>query len=353
MKKLFVAVLAVAALASCAQEDVILNNNKAITFGDAYVQNSTKAIFEGANEVQAFQVWGTVTPAGDGATALPLYEGATVTRGTAAYGEAWSCNVQRFWTPNCDYAFYAVVDASVKAGDDGKIAPNANVEATGGVPTAIKYTANGQNDLLYGATTKTTKTDLVQPTTPLVAFTMQHLLSKVSFKFTNTNTNTAYDYKVTKVEVLGAYTNGTYTITHAAGNIDGKYFGSWAGTGKSETALSFLNENTPLVLADATVSGDNVTASTTVAPKSFVIIPGKPELEIAIEVQTVFNSKVVSTQPYTLTVNGTDGKNQIEFAKNTHYNFVVALEGGKPIDFTIGSVGDFSTPATGGDVTIQ
>ena len=152
-------------------------------------------------------------------------------------------------------------------------------------------------------------------------------------------------------EVLGAYTNGTYTITHAAGNIDGNYVGSWAGTGKSTTALSFLDG--ALILADATVSGDNITASTAVAPKSFVIIPGTPALDIAITVETLLNDTKIYSKDYTLKVNqSVEGSVAKTFEKNTHYNFVVALEGGKPIDFTIGSVGEFGTPA-GGDVTIQ
>ena len=344
MKKLFVAVLAVAALASCAQEDVILNNNKAITFGDAYVQNSTKAIYDNSNYVKAFQVWGTVTP--NGATeSVVLYDGAKVEdTSSVSYNKAWECEVERFWTPNCNYAFYAVVDAA----DGAVTAKDADNNPTG-VPTSIAYAADGVTDLLYGATIKDTKDGSADA--GLVAFEMQHLLSKVSFKFTNTDTNTAYDYKVTKVEVLGAYTNGTYTITHAAGNIDGNYVGSWAGTGKSTTALSFLDG--ALILADATVSGDNITASTAVAPKSFVIIPGTPALDIAITVETLLNVTKIYSKDYTLKVNqSVEGSVAKTFEKNTHYNFVVALEGGKPIDFTIGSVGEFGTPA-GGDVTIQ
>ncbi|MBO5961705.1 MAG: fimbrillin family protein [Alistipes sp.] len=352
MKKLFVAVLAVAALASCAQEDVILNNNKAITFGDAYVANSTKAIYEGAEEVEAFQVWGTVTGT-EGTVAL--YNGANVTRPDGkAYGDAWTCDVQRFWTPNCKYAFYAVVDA------DAVTAVDANSNPTG-VPTSITYTADGTTDLLYGATTRTTGDAVSDP--GVVAFTMQHLLSKVSFKFTNTNTNAAYTYKVTNVVVSGAYASGTYTIDHKFDvdsglptSINGTYAGAWGSYSETMPALSFLNG--ALTLENATVNADKtVTASTATAPKSFVIIPGAPALSIAIEVQTVFNSKVVSTQPYNLTVNTTEGAGgddtDITFEKNTHYNFVVALEGGKPIDFTIGSVGDFVTPDAGGDVTIQ
>lgn len=327
MKKLFVAVLAVAALASCAQEDVILNNDKAITFGDAYVQNSTKAIYgdkdadENVIEVEKFQVWGTVTP--NGGTALPLYEGATVTRGTAAYGEAWSCSVQRFWTPNCVYAFYAVVDAAEDA-----------VDANDGVPTSIAYAADGETDLLYGTATASTDANNAVTgvnTNGAVAFEMKHLLSKVSFKVTNANSSADYTYNVTSITVSGAYASSTYDIAA----------GTWAvGTGEMDDDLSFGS-------AAAIASGNTHTFD-----KSFVIIPGKPELAIAIVVQTVFDGAVISTQTHNLSVNKSGDKTQIDFAKNTHYNFVVALEG-KAIDFTIGSVGPFTTPATGGDVTIQ
>ena len=329
MKKLFVAVLAVAALASCAQEDVILNNNKAITFGDAYVQNSTKAIYEGTTYVNAFQVWGTVTPAGDTESVI-LYNGANVTRPTGLTGynpaTAWECTVQRFWTPNCNYAFYAVVDAKT-------------VNATGGVPTLIEYEAvdTGDKDLLYGATTKEVGADASNP--GLVAFTMQHLLSKITFKVTNPAKNGDYSYNVKSITVSGAYANGTYTFADTAkANAND---GVWAGEG-TMSALSFSGTTTALASNNAHTPAE-----------AYVIIPGEPVLTITIVTETVFGGKVVSPeQTHTLTVNGTDGKNHIEFAKNTHYNFAVTLPApGAEIKFTIDTVGGF----TGGtpDTTIQ
>ena len=331
MKKILLSVFAVAALASCIQNETI-NPKTPIGFGDAYVQNTTKAIYEGETKVESFKVWGTVTP--NGATeSVALYEGANVTRDSKNYGVAWNCDVTRFWTPDCDYNFYAVVDATT-------------VNATAGVPTSIVYEAVGDKDLLYGATTKSTQGGLAEPDPALVAFTMQHLLSKVSFKFTNTNTNSAYTYKVTNVEVSGAWSKGTYTFADtAAANTSS---GTWARTGEGTmAALSFLNGD--LTLANATVSDGNITASTATAPKSFVIIPGEPELNIAITVETLLNSAKIYSEDYTLKVNQAGGTDKT-FVKNTHYNFVVALEGGKPIDFTIGSVGDFGT---GADTTIQ
>ena len=105
MKKILLSVFAVAALASCIQNEDI-NPQTAIGFGDAYVANSTKAIYEGDTKVESFKVWGTIANA-DGDTA-PLYEGATVTRNSKEYGVAWDCDVTRFWTPGCFQNLYRI-----------------------------------------------------------------------------------------------------------------------------------------------------------------------------------------------------------------------------------------------------
>ena len=68
MKKILLSVFAVAALASCIQNEDI-NPLTPIGFGDAYVQNSTKAIYDDDTMVSQFNVWGTVTSA-DGTVAL-------------------------------------------------------------------------------------------------------------------------------------------------------------------------------------------------------------------------------------------------------------------------------------------
>ena len=322
MKKLFIAVLAVAGLASCMQDEVLSQDQAAIEFGDAFVDNATKAIYEGSTEVDEFKVWGTVKGEGE---AVALYNGATVTRGTDAdhddYNEPWTCTVTRFWTPNCNYAFYAVVDAA----DDAVDAPN-------GVPTSIEYTADGTTDLLYGATTKTTKPDLTVPATPLVAFNMQHLLSKITFKVTNPESNGDYSYNVKSITVSGAYASGTYTFADtAAANAN---TGTWVPDTGAMNDLSF----TGTTALEST--------ETYAAPNAYVIIPGNPVLTITIVTETVFGGEVVSPeQTHTLSVNNTGDMTKITFAKNVHYNFGVILPApGAPIEFTISEVDTYGTP---------
>lgn len=325
MKKLFIAVLAVAALASCAQDEVIGNYNRGIIgFSDTFVDNVTKVLYDNSHKVSSFELYGTVDGTGD---PVAIYEGVTV-EGTK-YGEIWDQKdgTVQYWLPECTYNFYAIVDAT-------------NINATNGVPTTIEYTAtDGLKDLLYGTVTATTDetavptaiagTTGIKTTTDgekVVAFTLNHLLSKVSFKFTS-SVGAPYAFAITDLKLAGAYATGTYTI-------NGKM---WEGKGAMTNPLAFSN------IAQV------VTNTPTAAAESYVIIPGEPVLTITFNAQVSYNGTPVSTIPYTLTVNGT-GVKQV-FAKNTHYNFSITLpKPGKEIKFTIDKVDGF---LTGGDVNVQ
>ena len=72
MKKIFCAVLALAAMASCSNEYTIDYNKQAIGFGDTFVNNGTRADYSQVGKpVEAFKVWGTLTGTG-------AYSGTTV-----------------------------------------------------------------------------------------------------------------------------------------------------------------------------------------------------------------------------------------------------------------------------------
>lgn len=310
MKKIFIAVLAVATLASCAQEEIISYNEQAIEFGDAFVNNSTKAIYETGREVQKFQVWGTVT--GTKGT-VALYEGANVTRPDGkGYGDAWSCDVTRFWTPSCTYAFYAVVDAT-------------KVNATAGVPQTIEYTADGTTDLLYGTANASTNADNEVTgvnTNNAVAFELHHLLSlvNVSFKNSVSTSDNAYTYEITDVKVTG-WEKGIYTV-----NGD-----TWAQDGSSTKALSF--NGIPSLTYD--------TAATNVGCQ--LIIPNQP-----IVISFTYNEKIKGNTYLTKTIS----QQVVANAQNNYqYNITVEFSKDDEILFSVDSVGPFTT--TTGDVTIE
>ena len=59
MKKIFISIMAIAALAACNKEEAVeTQKGDAIAFGDAFVDNATKAIYEEASDLDAFKVWG-------------------------------------------------------------------------------------------------------------------------------------------------------------------------------------------------------------------------------------------------------------------------------------------------------
>ena len=325
MKKILLSVFAVAALASCVQTETI-NPLKAISFGDAYVSNSTKAIYgnqgeEGVQLVDAFQVWGTMTTEED--VTVTLYEGANVIRDGKAYGVAWTCDATRFWTPDCEYAFYAVVDGRV-----AKVAgtsANANVTVANGVPTKIAYEADGQNDLLYGATTKSTQGGLAEPDPALVAFTMEHLLSLVKVSFINSvnTSDNAYTYKITDVNVA-TWSDGAYDIATK----------TWAAKdGSTNKTLAFEEINSLAYATTATPVGAQL------------IIPDQP-IDISFTYEEKLNGSSYITKNVSKTVVATAKKGYL-------YNITVEFQKNNEIKFTIDSVDGYTTDTENGGVTIQ
>ena len=63
MKKLFVIVLAAIGMVSCMNTDEVIevNNDNAIAFADAFIENSVRATAYDNNTLDHFNVWGTVT----------------------------------------------------------------------------------------------------------------------------------------------------------------------------------------------------------------------------------------------------------------------------------------------------
>ena len=107
MKKLFIAVLAVAALASCAQDEIITKHNQvAIDFSNGFVDNSTKAIDTtygngtetGLTPLTTFNVYGTAT--GNKAT-VQVFNGTEVTGNIG--DQLWSYTGTQYWIENATY----------------------------------------------------------------------------------------------------------------------------------------------------------------------------------------------------------------------------------------------------------
>ncbi len=216
MKKLFISMLAVAALASCSQEDVIVADKGDLIGFNSFVENSTRATDNtyGAVALTSFYVYGTVQGTGNGV--VNIYDGDVVT-GTVGQKEtitdengdqievdkAWSCDVKQYWIADAEYNFAAVVDVDK---DSNKLPDGVTVDTTTGMPTTIAYTTANQNDLLYAEATATGQAT----GNGKVNFNFSHLLSKAQFTV-KSNTEGGYYYSVKDIKVSN-YAGGTYTI---------------------------------------------------------------------------------------------------------------------------------------------
>ena len=314
MKKIIFAFAALAAITACNKAEVVdVTPDNLIGFDAPFVDNATKALgekdYSGTKELTGFKVYGTVT--GNAAT-VNLFDAVQINRGAAGFGDEWSyANTDdvEYWVPSCSYSFAAVVDGTVSDKD------------AYGMPTVISYSI-GEGDLLYAtasASTSASGTPSGVTDDGYVAFTFNHLLSKVYFTFENGFDNDDYKYKVNEVTISGFANDGTYTI----GAQD-----PWTlGEDPTPEALSF---GTLGVLdSDATVTSNT----------DHLVIPGEQTVTISFTYDVIFKDEKISSFPVTHVL-----ENQ-EFAQKTVYNINVTLPAlGNEIKFTVtGKPDDFST----------
>ncbi len=195
MKKLFVSVLAIAALVACNNEQTLVQKGNApMEFGASFVENATRANVATdpsttTSSLTGFDVWGFMDePAGK------VFEGEDV---TGEKGNFTYTNTQ-YWIPEHDYYFAAL--APMNSANWSLNTEGANTYGAGVITFENK---NGAEDLLYAATMVSTDGKEVGEAMDAVKFQFHHLLSKVKFSFTNgfDNNNAYIDVKNVKMVV--------------------------------------------------------------------------------------------------------------------------------------------------------
>ena len=294
--------LAVAALVSCSNEEVLeVNKCEAISFGNAFVDNATRAtdpsLGTTANPLTTFNVWGTVKGNSD---LVAIFDNDEVI-GHVGEGSTWECtNTTQYWITGAKYNFAALVNAGeVELGTDL-------------LPATVAFESNGSTDLLYAKSIEYTGQ---ASGNPKVAFTFEHLLSKVYLKVTNNSTAAGkYSFLVKNIKVNAPKTAGTYTIANK----------TWSATAGDYT------------FADITVAGGTADAE---CAAEQLIIPG--EATISFDVDILVDGKLVSTTPYT---------HKTPLAAANAYSFNIQVSVGEPIQFTVETN---PTWTENGDVTIN
>ena len=317
MKKIFVAIMAMAAFAACSTNEVIsASQGDAIEFSNAFVGNSVRSIDPSitTNTLDNFLVYGTVTNTSN-VTANIFFE-ELVSRSGAQW--VYDANHTQYWVKGNTYNFYAVKNATEVLHD------------TNGVPTELKYTADGVTDLLFDEELGLNYAGNVQP----VKFDFRHLLSKVKFTVKNINANgNGNSYMVKNVKINDAVETAVYTVggtwgSHATNAAYDVEFGNIVA--KNETAVSAAalkmlqgyegSSNYERLLVPQVDAPLNITATVE------YYVQNKMDLDQDVLVDT-----------YTATVDATH-----TLEAGCAYNFVLELGNpGEPITFTVNKVEDW------------
>ena len=201
MKKIFIAVLALAAVAACNKAEVVEQNpGNAIGFDNVFVNNATKSVddpsFDADNMFDDFAVYGFVEGA-------ELFNGTTVSKEISnddLKDTEWKYTGTQYWIAGAKYNFSAVAPVTDKKWE--KTAAD-----TDGV--TLTFTNDGTQDLLYA------KTDEIEGEVSgndVVSFQFRHVLSKVKLSFENEYNASNATIQVRDIKIVNAYATGNVAL---------------------------------------------------------------------------------------------------------------------------------------------
>ena len=238
MKKIFVAMLALAAATACSNDELVSVNQEAIAFDNAFINNSVRSVVDPsltASTLADFQVYGYVegqplfNAEDNGVTVYK--NGGSLTQDQYA-GQAktdWKYEGTQYWIAGAKYNFAAVAPVT----DQNWEKTTASKDGV-----TLSFTNNGIQDLLYA------QSEEIEGKTVgnnAVAFTFRHLLSKVKFSFKN-----GYNASNATIKVYDITINNAYESANVALNATSTTWSDWA-----------QNDTTPLTLEFGAATADD------------------------------------------------------------------------------------------------
>ena len=199
MKKIFVAMLALAAATACSNDELVSVNQEAIGFDNAFINNSVRSVndpsFKEGNMFTDFAVFGYVENA-------VLLDGVRVAQDVTnedLKNSTWKYEGTQYWIAGANYNFNAV--APKTNGGWTKTAADAT-------STTLSFTNNGTTDLLYALTTQQGKVSGNE----VVDFDFRHVLSKVKFSFENGYNATNATIRVKDIVITNPHKTATVVL---------------------------------------------------------------------------------------------------------------------------------------------
>lgn len=303
-KSFFVLGVAVAALASCTNEEVVdMPQSRAIQFG-TFVNHSTRSSVSEITEqnLQKFFVFGNYDDSW-----TPVYTNVQVDGGTVGTeGTVWNPTQTAYWIEGKKYRFGAYFDGE---NSNNSVSFNAREQKL----TFENYMVDNEKDLIVAIPEE--KTAQASDNAP-VELSFYHMLSQVKFTFENTDAHN-YTMKISDIKV-NAVKTAKGTATYSANGVP-------SVTWNTQTALS--EEYNFGTLEDIAEEFKDATHTTT----CFVIPQSNEDLEVTftatfsdaagVELGTnIFKGKLA----YSGTTIGTEANKWTEGFK---YNYTVEING--------------------------
>jgi hypothetical protein len=328
MKKSILGLAALALLASC-NNDEELNSlaPEAITFGNPFVDNATRAIagddsYSGTGVLNSFQVWGNVMS--QNSTALEVFKDNAVS-GTVGTGSVWAVNKQEYWIWGATYNFAAVVNAD-KDNNASVVALGANL-----LPAKITYTADNENtkDLLYAEALNVTRS--AETTDKKVPMQFSHLLSKVKFTAVNETSDTDYKFNIKDITITNSAAKGYYyPQTYTEGDVTTNA-NTWKIDGTGSTTFGAIDG----VVNDGTKYE---------CAKEKLLIPAdytSTKLSVSYTIEWCYKGSVITSASKTSTAS-------VNLQKGYAYNFIIKTGINSPIEFSVESKPGWTENSGGG-----
>jgi hypothetical protein len=257
MKKIFIAILAVAALAACNKSEIVESAPSAeIAFDNAFVNNATKATDLNANNLADFGVYGHVY-ANESNTQGLIFDNETVSGGLGNY----TYQNTQYWIANAKYSFAAFAPKT------GAAWAYATTDAKNGTVT-FTQPATADQDFLFAYDSRETAEVSSQP--EKVGFTFNHMLSRVQFTFVNAfESTTDIKLTVTDVHITDSYKKGTLEV------VDGEV---------EEWAVAEADKNLNVAFGNV-LAGELASGNASGKTEHFYLIPADATYNVTFKVQ--------------------------------------------------------------------
>ena len=284
MKKIFVCLLSVAAIAACQKNQVLETVvGPAIAFENASVDHQTRAAVDPSTttaNISEFSVWGY----------MDSRNGAVFTEELVSKnGSAWTYANTQYWLAGHTYYFAAV--SPVKHADVVVTPETATTAGDYGLGKIDFTNTDGSTDLIYASAMVKAAADADLSAMPKVGLSFSHLLSKVKFTFTNGFENPNSTLKVTAVKMTAPKT----------GTIDLNVANWW-----DNDDWKLGNESVTLAFGDVNAAANVAAGASQVADKERLTIPAAAtqEYTVTFHVQ-LYNGEVLAVEnDLTATVSG-------------------------------------------------